>query len=317
MQVSSSPSQHVKQYTKTTIVLLSYRLYRYRREFVRLVAARNTTKSRFIRLFIICIIVVLGWVPYTIWLLASMSKAIVDPYSWSRVHDPERFNSILKVPSYGVVTIDKWGQVATGYVVFLVFGTGSDAYNMYKKMLVAIGLGRIFPGLYDLRESRVATPNSFINARTWTNSVTSKARSMFWSRSDSVTSTFQGSTRNDSIAMASMQRLGSAASHGPIVAKHEQPSWFASIFGRRQDQVLPLFSFDRSRNVTEITNVDTQKPDVRDQSPGVSAHAWATDKGGSSYIRECDGVRVFREVRLECQELDGKETPRKSDDDWA
>jgi pheromone a factor receptor len=273
---------------------------------VRLVAARNTTKSRFIRLFIICIIVVFVYVPYTIWLLASISKAIVDPYSWSRVHDPERFNSIVKVPSYGIVTIDKWGQIATGYVVFFIFGTGSDAYITYKKMLVTIGIGRIFPDLYNQSKNGVPAPSSFINARTWTNSISSKARSMFWSRSDSVTSTFQGSTRNDSIAMASMQRLGSAAPGEPVVTQRSRPSLISRIFDRRlqQDHVLPLYSFTRSRGVTEIVDTDALKYTLRDQSPGVSAYAWATDKSDSSYIRECDGVRVFREVHLECQELD-------------
>jgi hypothetical protein len=134
-----------------------------------------------------------------------------------------------------------------------------------------------------------------------------------------VTSTFQGSTRNDSIAMASMQRLGSAAPGEPVITQRLEPSLFASIFGFRplKDHVLPLFSLDRSRGITEIVDTDTQKSAMRDQSPGVSAHAWVTDKPGSSYIRECDGVRVFCEVHLKRQGLDGEAKDRKPDDDRA
>jgi pheromone a factor receptor len=131
--------------TDDDAALLSYRLYRYRREFSRLVAARNTTKSRFVRLFVICLIVIAVCLPYTAWLVVDVLKVINGPYSWSRVHNPETFHNILKVRMFGHVAPDKWGQVATGYVVIFVFGTGSDAHNTYKKMLLALGLGRFFP----------------------------------------------------------------------------------------------------------------------------------------------------------------------------
>jgi pheromone a factor receptor len=256
-------------------VLLSYRLYRYRREFVRLVAVRNTTQSRFIRLFIICVIVILVYVPYTIWLLVSLSYQITDPYSWSRVHNPNRFNSIVKAPSFGVVTVDKWGQVATGYVLFFVFGTGSDAYNTYKKMLVVCGLGRIWPSLYILRESGASTPNSFINARTLTSSVTSKALNVFKSRSDSFAETWHGSTRHNSVAVGSIQRLSSITTAGPT----SQPLFFGRVFGRKAQlsTVLPLFAHSQSRSKEEITVFGTHNSYNREQRPRVLAHAWAAE----------------------------------------
>lgn len=119
--------------------------------------------------------------------------------------------------------------------------------------------------------------------------------------------------------MASMQRFGSATPSEPIVTQSSQPSFFARIFGRwgQRYPVLPLFSLRRSRDVKEIIDTDTQRSTARDQSPGVSARAWAADKPGSSYIRESDGVCVFREIHLECQELDGAAKERKSDNDWA
>jgi pheromone a factor receptor len=279
--------------TDDDIALLSYRLYRYRREFSRLMAARNTTKSRFVRLFVICLIVIAVCLPYTAWLVADVLKVINGPYSWSRVHNPEIFHRIIKVPMFGHVAPDKWGQVATGYVVIFVFGTGSDAHNTYKKMLLALGLGRFFPSLYIMRESGASMPSSFINARTWTFSISSKAKGMFGSRTDSVADTLGNSTRHNSMAMGSMHKMK------PLATKQNATSsFFNCILGRQKHETpaLPLYVDYRSRSVFEMANTSTR---VRDLSPGSSAHAWAADKSTPEQKDESDGVRVFREVRLE------------------
>ncbi|KAH7386772.1 pheromone A receptor-domain-containing protein [Phaeosphaeria sp. MPI-PUGE-AT-0046c] len=278
-------------------LLLSYRLYRYRREFVRLITARNTTKSRFIRLFIICIIVIATYLPYSIWLMVDAAQYVTDSYSWSRVHDPATFNSIIKVPSFGSVSIGKWGQVATGYVVFFVFGTGNDAYKTYKKMSLAVGLGKVFPSLHIIHESGAATPSSFINARTWTESISSKAKGMFWSRSDSVADTLTASSRSGSVAMSSMQRLK------PVVREVEvtqpaQPSFFKRCVGRTSKPPceLPLFVEKRSPSIPELIDDDENKAGL---SPGVSAGAWASSQPSSTQGRGGNTVRVCHEVRLE------------------
>lgn len=298
--------------------ILSYRLYRYRREFVRLVAARNTTKSRFIRLFIICLIIVAVYIPYTTWLLVVLWRAstnATDTYSWSRIHDPTRFNTIVKVPANGQVTIDKWGQVVTGYVLFFVFGTGSDAENTYKSALLAIGLGRFFPCLYARRESGASTPRSFIVARSWGSTLSSRAKSMWWSKTDSVAQT---TTRGDSV---SMSRLRPVSTEERVLDHDTTPpprsSFCARLFARRahsRSTVLPLFA---PRSVTEMTDTNTHKSSTRDVEPGVSAHAWATDKASSRRGSEADGVHVVREVHLDCRDRNGTVNERKSADAWA
>jgi pheromone a factor receptor len=256
--------------------ILSYRLYHYRREFARLVAVRNTTKSRFIRLFVICLIIITIYVPYTIWLLVVLCRAVVDPYSWSRVHDPQRFNTIVKAPSFGQVTVDRWGEVVSGYIVFFVFGTGSDAHNMYKKMLLAIGLGKIFSRLYVVRDSGNSTPNSFIVARTWTSNLSSKAKSMFWSRTNLVISTFDNPTRNNSVALDSVQRLRSVSNEVLAIEQREAPhhSLFARIFFRktRQQPVLPLFEY-HPHCLTETSEIDLSKSLQVEMPHPVSQHA--------------------------------------------
>ncbi|KAF2024920.1 kinase-like protein, partial [Setomelanomma holmii] len=273
--------------------ILSYRLYRYRREFLTLISARNTTKSRFIRLFVICLIVIAVYVPYTTWLLFMLCRAITDTYSWDRVHHPSTFNTILKVPALGQVTVDRWGQVATGYVLFFVFGTGKDAENTFRDMALALGLGRCFPGLHERRESGHSTLHSFIAARSWSRSLSSRAKSMFWNtRTDSV----DGSA----VAMKSLGRVTTeerGLHPSSEAGASNKQSFFARLFARNSDQrsFLPIFS---RPTVTEMTDIDTGKLANRDHSPGASAHAWATDKSSSRCVSECDGVHVVRESRL-------------------
>jgi pheromone a factor receptor len=247
-------------------------------------------------------------VPYTTWLFVVLCRTVVDPYSWSHVHDPQRHNTIMKAPSFSQVTVDRWGEVATGYILFFVFGTGSDAYNTYKKMLQAIGLGTVFPSLYVMRESRSSTPNSFIVARTWKSNISSKARSMFWSRADSVAVTLHDTTRNSSVTLGSMQRLRSHTTETPVIERQSSssPSFFARISGCEtlQQPVLPRFEH-RSRSLAETFETDIHKSKTQEQSPGASAYAWGTDMSDSERASEGGGVRVVLEVHLYCQEFDG------------
>ncbi|KAJ4367140.1 hypothetical protein N0V83_007670 [Neocucurbitaria cava] len=313
--------------TNTIVALLIYRLYRYRREFHRLITARNTTKSRFIRLFVICLVIILVYLPYSFWVLGNLSSAIQDPYDWSEVHGPN-FNTIMKIPAFGQVSVEKWIQVATGYVIFFIFGTGTDSHNSYKKMLLAIGLGKVFPSLYVMRESGSTTPSTFIHARTWGSQLSTKAKSMFSSkndtRNDSATNTFSGSTRNNSVVMGSVSRLHNVTTEDTLLsAKHEGaqqvsaskgPSFFKRVFLRRSHRrpVLPLFS--RS-SITEIT--DTSSSATRSASPGVQAFVWASEDPVPKENRDQDGVHVLREVHQDRHERDVVEKEGKSGDAWA
>ncbi|KAH7087864.1 pheromone A receptor-domain-containing protein [Paraphoma chrysanthemicola] len=278
-------------------LILTYRLYRYRREFIRLVAARNTTKSRFIRLFTICIIIILVYMPYATYLVVALCRSLRvsnTPYSWNRVHDPVAFNTIIRVASLGAVTIDKWGQVITGYVIFFVFGTGSDAENMYKSALTGLGLGKWFPGLYTRRQSGAGTPRSFVAVRSWSESVSSRAKSLWSStRTDSV----DGTVREGSVAgMESVRRLRTGEMDDEnTTSMTTRRSVFTRFFAKRttRDSILPRFA---QRSVTEMTDTNTHtSTTTRDRSPGVEARVWATDKAGSPCVSEADGVHVCRE----------------------
>jgi pheromone a factor receptor len=249
-----------------------------------------------------------------------LCRAAIDPYSWSNVHNPQRYNTIIKAPSFGQVTVDRWGEVTTGYILFFVFGTDSDAHNTYKKMLLAIGLGNMFSSLYVMRDSGSQKSNSFIIARTWTSNISSKTRSMLWSKTDSVAGTFDDTTRNNSVALGSMQRLRSHTTETPDLEQQpaSSPSFFARIFRCETPQQLVLPHFEhRSRSLAETIDTDIHKSKTREQSPGASAYAWATNRSDSERENKGDGVHVMREVHLYCQELNGKGSEKSPEDGWA
>lgn len=162
-------------------VLILIRLYRYRAAFRSILANNDTTKSRFMRLYLICILWVLAYIPvqlYTIYVNVSIDLV---PYSWSTVHDPENWSNIVMVPSGGSIVYDRWIWLGGGVLVFAFFGFGRDAVNMYRTGLLSVGLGRIFPSLnQDYRGSITGTINSY----------SSKAKMMFKRKTSSSESTW-------------------------------------------------------------------------------------------------------------------------------
>ena len=304
---------------------MSYRLYRYRREFNRLITARNTTKSRFLRLFIICLFVIVVYLPFSLWILVNLSSEIKDPYNWNDVHGP-KLRTILKIPVFGQVSIEKWVQVATGYVFFFVFGTGTDSHNLYKKMLLALGFGKVFPNLYVKRESGSSTPRSFIVAKAWSSNLSSRAKSMFFSKTDTTVNTLNNSssTGNNSIALETVTDLRPVTTEDTILS-HKQgdaergPSQSKSAFFKRifrtdtyRDSVLPLFS---RRPVTEFA--DSDRSVTRAASPRVHSHAWASNKPPSQQASVTDGVHIIREIHQDRHARHQAEQSRRSVEAWA
>ena len=147
--------------------------------FNSILASSNTTKSRFLRLYLICIIWILVFTPMQIFIIANNARLVASPFKWRETHDYAAYNEILLVPSHGSVLIDRWFWIAAGVMVFAFFGFGREAINMYRTGLLAIGLGRLFPSLRpEARRLNVSTTSSF----------SSKAK-LFFSRKSSMSPT--------------------------------------------------------------------------------------------------------------------------------
>lgn len=128
-------------------VLVIVRLYRYRRSFSSVLQSSSTTKSRFLRLFLLCLTWILASTPVQLYVLLRNVTVPHTPYSWRIDHDPATFKTMFMVPSDGVVVYDRYIWLGSGVMVFLFFGMGRDAVSMYRQGLLAAGLGMILPGL--------------------------------------------------------------------------------------------------------------------------------------------------------------------------
>lgn len=152
---------------------------RYRKNFSEILASSNSnlTKNRFLRLFLLSIALIATFIPLQFYVLYVNSvEPPLLPYSWDLVHSPQ-WGDIMLIPTGGEVYYDRWIQIALGFGVFVFFGLGQDALNLYRKWLLKIGFGRVFSGLHRQPTRRAILPTS-----SQTDTFGSKTRSFFKDR---------------------------------------------------------------------------------------------------------------------------------------
>ena len=142
-------------HTDDSSVLVILRMYRYRKNFSDVLTSSNSnqTRSRFLRLFWLSLILILVAFPAEVFVLYENSVVPLIPYSWHRVHGPE-WPTIFLVPSGGTVIFDRWIQIGAGIVLFVFFGLGQDAQAMYRKWLIKAGFAKCFPCLHRERRTK-------------------------------------------------------------------------------------------------------------------------------------------------------------------
>ena len=160
--------------TDLCIVLVIYRMRKYRRDFSSILnsSGSNLTSNRFLRLFLMSIAMIIILLPAASYVLYVQATHISLSYNWDLVHG-EHWGDIMLIPTFGLVTFDRWIQIALGYTIFGFFGMGHDAQEMYRKALLHIGLGKIFPFL---RQSRQQRRNMSSSVGSTTSSMGSRAR---------------------------------------------------------------------------------------------------------------------------------------------
>lgn len=113
-----------------------------------------------------CLVLTTLGVPVQFYILYKNCTYSMVPYSWSRIHSPAWWDIIL-IPTNGSVTYDRWVQLAVGLTIFVFFGLGNDAMKMYRRWLVKLGFGKVFPSLLvptrqsDRRPSILSETGSF------------------------------------------------------------------------------------------------------------------------------------------------------------
>ncbi|KAL7276875.1 a-factor receptor [Rhizina undulata] len=140
--------------------LVLYRLHKYRARFTDIIcnSHSNITKSRFIRLFLLSVALVLIFLPTNLYIFYVNMNVPRLTYSWDLIHAPG-WGHILKINTGGEVSFDRWIPVAAGYLLFLFFGMGHDALMMYRGWADAVGVGRFLPDYIMGRKKRSSTYN--------------------------------------------------------------------------------------------------------------------------------------------------------------
>ncbi len=116
-------------------------------------ASRSQRAKRKLYLMAMCILV-----PYAPVELLFLIFNVILGWPWMKPYDFKAIHYAAN-PAWSSITLFdydsvsfaemnmNWIPVITALVIFFFFGTGKDAINTYRKYLLAIGLGRLFPAL--------------------------------------------------------------------------------------------------------------------------------------------------------------------------
>ena len=125
--------------------LILVRIYRHRRDFSRLLSSASTTRSRFVRLFIVALMALFCFLPLQIYYVVKIIPNL-HPFHWSWTHS--NWNAVVNYPTQGHILLwDHWVWITCGYIVFAFFGLAADAREMYMAWMKKSGIGKIFPSL--------------------------------------------------------------------------------------------------------------------------------------------------------------------------
>jgi pheromone a factor receptor len=129
--------------------IIIHRLIKYRRHVSGILSGPHSryNQSQFTRVFAMATALILIFLPLALYILVQnlSYNGVRNPYSWSRTHDWS--NSTFFMPSSSGENFGRWIEVVTGFVVFVSLGLSRDGLLMYRRLLLKVGLGRIFPRL--------------------------------------------------------------------------------------------------------------------------------------------------------------------------
>ena len=122
--------------------LVLYVFYKKRKDVRDILHCTNSglNLTRFARLLTFCFIIILVMFPFSIFTFVQDLKQVSGTYDFKGTHAKEFWDVIIKFdPGKPVYSV--WLYVLMSYVVFFIFGLGTDALNMYSRFLRMIGLG--------------------------------------------------------------------------------------------------------------------------------------------------------------------------------
>lgn len=201
---------------------------------------------------LVCIVVVLPLVMVLLFVNIAVGAPWTLPYDFDLLHfGPDPFNdafiSFTTTDRMAFTTLNL-GYVAelSGIAVFFPFGTTPEALNMYRAMLLGVGLGAVFP---KLKDEYVPRPPKQSAGTGWVIS---------W---NSLTSTLKGRARYDFVVFSLFVFV---EANPPIVAPPPSAKTASSLQQSTRSHSLPEL-------ITPIASIPplppTQLPSSRGTSP--------------------------------------------------
>ncbi|GME38194.1 a-pheromone receptor [Neofusicoccum parvum] len=178
-------------------VLVIVRLQRYRSEFSRLIQRHNTTRSRFVRLFLLSSLFILGVLPTQSIVLYFNAMHQRSEYSWSRNHDPEARAAIFLNRANGQMLPDRWIGLACGLLLFLFFGLGTDAAAMYRSWAHKLNPARLIT--HHRSSGSKPLPSASTTTTDASSSPSSPSRSIFSHKTRLTSTTASSSSKGGSM----------------------------------------------------------------------------------------------------------------------
>lgn len=123
-------------------ILLLYVFYRKRKDVKDILHCTSSglNIARFSRLLLFCVLIILVMFPFSLYAFASELQNLTGAYNYQMVHDSSLWSTIMRIdvakPLYSV-----WLYILMSYLVFVIFGLGTDAVGMYGSAARVLGLG--------------------------------------------------------------------------------------------------------------------------------------------------------------------------------
>ena len=123
-------------------VLIIFVFFKKRKDIKDILQCTNSGLNlvRFSRLLIFCCIIAVVMLPLSLFIFVDGLSNVENTYDFDIIHSQAIWGVITFVPLSEPYYIT-WIYLALSYVVFIFFGLGSDAIDMYLKALCRIGLG--------------------------------------------------------------------------------------------------------------------------------------------------------------------------------
>ncbi|TAQ90611.1 hypothetical protein B7494_g1076 [Chlorociboria aeruginascens] len=242
----------------TESVLVMYRLRKHRDALAGTLSSTGSGLSprRFLKLFMLSLLLLLIFLPVTLYYLYLNLPPYWPAYNFSAIHDPNFWPLIIfsKIADLPALQYDGWLPIVLAFLIFFFFGLNREAVQMYKTWLVKLGFGNCFPSLLVIEEEGIHRHNATNSRGSWTSNFDLVSKAMHYfngSRKNSLATTLDGPGSE-----TTQSRKGSHATFDPRT--------ISSILTNSTDTDI---THDKALNLTITPHPSSNVPDLITPAP--------------------------------------------------